>query len=463
MTPDTTPLDAQRDTAPAGVPDDPFPGEFRLLERLGGGGFGVVHKALDLSPLGRLVALKFLSPRASLTRSLPALRNEARLLASVRHPNIVTVHAWKTAAGGLPCLVLDFVSGGSLEGVLGREGPLPWPRAARHVADIAAGLALLHDKGIVHRDIKPDNMLLDGERDEALLTDLGIAARLSDEPPSAGTLPYMPPEAFDGHVSPAGDVYALAASLFTLLAGSPPFLGRDPITLIARCRDGLPSPEPRLAGVPAPLDRLLRDGLAADLSRRPTLADFSSRLRGTLNALLADALAAAGPGLRLVVSRREGPVAASTSATVNTLRDMRLVPEAPRRVTLFTGERVRIEVESTRAGSVTVFNLGPTGNLNLLLPHAAVRPGEALSVGEVELTPPAGNERLFAVWTASPRDLPLERLRGLVEKAGTPTAGAYGATRDMARVRDLLAGLPADGRAAAVLELEHVHPGGPTT
>jgi serine/threonine protein kinase len=474
MTAETTPMHGPDwPTAQLEVPPEPFPGEFRLLERLGGGGFGVVYKALDLSPLGRLVALKFLSPHPPFARSLPALRNEARLLASVRHPNIVQALAWKTTANGLPCLVMEFVPGGSLGALLRSHGPLPWPRASRYVADIAAGVAGLHEKGIVHRDIKPDNMLLDDERDEALLTDLGISARVSDGPPSAGTLPFMPPEAFDGHISPELDVYGLAASLFCLLTGEPPFAGRSPVGLIAACRDGLPDNDPRLSSTPASLEALIRAGLAADLSERLSLADLSSRLRGELNRLLADALASGGrelasggrepadvsPSLRLVVSHQLGamfvPAVASLPPTGAT-RDMQKVPLEPQRVSFHTGDRVRVEVEASEPGHVTVFNIGPTGNLHLLsAAQQRIRPSEPLHVLDVVLTPPAGLERLFALWTRSPLPLRPEDLRSLVEPGGLPTAGAYRATRDLARVKEAFVKLPASDRAAVVLELQH--------
>jgi serine/threonine protein kinase len=462
MTAETTPLSGPgRSTALLEVPPEPFPGEFRLLERLGGGGFGVVYKALDLSPLGRHVALKFLSPHPPLARSLPALRNEARLLASVRHPNIVQALAWKTTANGLPCLVMEFIPGGSLGALQRSHGPLPWPRAARYIADIAAGLGCLHEKGIIHRDIKPDNLLLDNQLDEALLTDLGIAARLSEGPPSAGTLPYMPPEAFDGHVSPGLDVYGLAASLFCLLTGEPPFPGGSPVALIAACRDGLPSNDPRLLGTPASLEALVRGGLAADLSARLSLSEFSSRLRAELNRLLADALACPGPAsLCLVVSRQVGPAfvpAVASSPPSGPTRDMQRVPQEPQRATVYTGDRVRVKVEASEAGHVTVFNVGPTGNLHLLTAtQQPIRPGEPLHVLDVVLTPPAGLERLFALWTRAPLPLRPEGLRSLVEKGGLPTAGAYRATRDLALVKEAFAKLPPDGRAASVLELRHL-------
>src|SRR5262249_29121347 len=144
-------------------------------------------------------------------QALEVLRNEARILGSVCHPNIVAVHAWRQA-GAEPCLVLQYVAGGSLETRVGRHGPLPWNVAARYVADVAEGLLLLHARGIIPRDVNPANILLDLEADEALLTDFGVAARLADPHTVAGTPRYMAPEAFRGEASEALDVYSLAAS-----------------------------------------------------------------------------------------------------------------------------------------------------------------------------------------------------------------------------------------------------------
>ncbi|MGL4553159.1 MAG: protein kinase domain-containing protein, partial [Gemmataceae bacterium] len=416
------------------------------------------------SPLRRQVALKFLALKRGYDNELAALRNEAAALASVRHPNVVQVFQWKQTAGGLPCLVLQFVPGGSLTDLVHAAGPLPWQAAGRYVADVAAGLQAVHARGLVHRDIKPDNVLHDPDADEALLTDFGIAARLVEARGSAGTLPFMAPEAIAGASGPPMDVYSLAGSLFWLLTADFPFPARDELQLLAAIRAGLPAPDPRLAGVPAPLEDLIRRGLGPDPARRPPLADFNAGLRGTLNGLLADALkmpASAPVGVRIVVSRRETdvyvPVAASAVKAAGVLRDLRRVPPPPDRVRVRTGDRVRIQVEADQPGFAVVFNVGPTGNLNLLsaIAPAPVGPGRPLHLIDVEMTPPAGNERIFALWTREPLPLRLEELRSLVEQAGTPTAGAYRATRDMARVKESLDGVPADDRRAAVLELEH--------
>ncbi len=481
MTQETTPFsEGNRGTQPAPslTVADPFPGEFRLVRLLGSGAFGEVWLADDLSPLRRQVALKFLRTsgvRHDAQRALAVLQNDARLLASLRHPNIVQVHSWREAPGGSPCLVMQFVPGGSLEGLVVKHGPLSWHLAARYVADVADGLLLVHNKGIIHRDVKPANMLHDPETDEALLTDFGIAARLADPRTIAGTPSYMAPEAFHGEVSPALDVYALAASLFCLVTGAPPFTGDDVTELCVNIHAGLPALDPRFAGMPAALEQFIRAGLAADSARRPSLAEFVQHLRGALNLLLADCLIQPSGGgktvpdpvnLRLHVSRIEHGIPRDVSCDTRLpepmLRDLRRVPKAPDKVQLHTGDRVRVEVEVDRPGYVTVFNVGPTGNLNLLCP---AKPGaeppllpahRPMHLLDVEMTPPTGQERLFALWTRQPLPLRLDELRSLVEQGQTGCAGPYRATRDMVRVRQELEQIDPRERHVVVLELDHI-------
>jgi serine/threonine protein kinase len=474
----------QGDTVPGGagspteLPLDPFPGEYALVGRLGEGFFGQVWLARELTPLARLVALKFLQFGGAPGRreqAFTALGNDARTLAGFNHPNIVQVYTWRQHPVHGPCLVLQYVEGGSLEARVQKAGPLPWALAARYVADVADGLRAVHARGIIHRDLKPANMLWDAARDEALLTDFGIAARLADPATVAGTIPYMAPEAFDGALSPALDVYGLAASLFWLITAETPFRARDAVLLIDEARRGLPSPDPRCAGLPAELERLIRAGLAFHPEDRPSLQAFARTLRGALNLLLADCLtlpesdapAASTPvQLRLLVSRQTSPyqlepIASSFRQPERFLRDFKRVPPAPGRVALHTGDRVHLEVVADQPGYVVVFNVGPTGNLNLLYPSDPQQPPAPLAANrplpilDVELTLPAGRERVFALWTRAPLPLRLDELRSLVERGEVPTGGAYRATRDMVRVRQSMHGLRPEDRQAVVLELDH--------
>ena len=239
------------------------------------------------------------------------------------------------------------------------------------------------------------------------------------------------------------------------MTGSHPFRGTRIADLKEQIAQGLPDPDPRCRGLPEPLERVIRAGLTADPRRRPGLKEFVSGLRGTLNQLLVDAFtmsdrpaepvpssglatgAAAKPPkgptsepappqpvpveLRLIVSRQIGPdrfvPVAATQPQLSPgrlTRDMKKVPPPPDQVRLRTGDRVRIEVQVDRPGFLTVFNVGPTGTLNLLYPDGdprrtspppPVEPNQPLHVVDVVMTPPAGRERLFAVWTRQPMRL----------------------------------------------------------
>jgi serine/threonine protein kinase len=492
-------------------PTLPVVPEFRVVRLLGSGGFSEVWLAEDEALFHRPVALKMIRARTPPQKRralLETLRREAEMLVSVRHPNLVQVLRWLDSPDD-PGLVLQYIPGGSLADRLEREGPLDWQAATRYVADVAEGLVAVHGRGIIHRDVKPANILWDSENDEAVLTDLGVGARLGASNGLGGTIPFMAPEAFEGRISPALDVYGLAATLFTLITGEVPFSGTTIDALCQQVEQGLPETDPRCAGMPGSLERIIRQGLDAEAGRRSELAEFARILRGTLNQLLADALTMRPrptahdattdpePGdapvpappttepdnslhppteLRLIVNRQIGAnkfvsVAATRAAAERiATRDMRKVPRPPEQVRFRTGDRVRIEAVCNRPGFLTVFNVGPTGNLSLLYPDESelggtfpappVRPNQTLQIHDVEMTPPAGRERLFAVWSRRPLPLRLDRLQSLVETKGkkTPASRPYVATRDMKRVRQSVEGLPADDWTAVSVELEHVSP-----
>jgi serine/threonine protein kinase len=474
MLDDLTPEDIPTGTT---MPDLSVHG-YRVYKFLGSGTFGEVWLAQDLN-LPRVVALKTLKMGASSAerkRALQALRRDAHLLTQVGHRNIVKVYAWLTV-GDHHFLIMQYVAGGSLAELMKTEGPLDWERAARYVADVGEGLLEVHDKGIVHRDVKPANILWEPKRDEALLTDFGVGARLADPATVAGSLPYMAPEAYDGQVSPAHEVYSLASTLFHLVTGSQPFPGTEISDYKEQIAQGLPDPDPRCREIPEPLERVIRAGLTANPDRRPGMREFVATLRGSLNQLMADNLSVP-PGfarpqspvvLRLNVSRRTHggvyePVATTHPQPDRLTRDMKRVPKPPDQVRLRTGDLVRVEAVADRAGYLTVFNVGPAGHLNLLYPETlsadAPTPVDAhrpLKISDVEMTPPAGRERLFAVWTRQPLSLRLDQLHGLVEpaKGESPASRPYVATRDMKRVQRSVQQLRPEDWHSVVLELDH--------
>jgi hypothetical protein len=228
--------------------------------------------------------------------------------------------------------------------------------------------------------------------------------------------------------------------------------------------------------MPRSLERLVRAGLAADPARRPGLRDFAAALRGGLNQLLADSLlqeddAGRQPPVRLELTvsrqiepRRFVPVAASHPAPERLLRDLKLVPPEPDYAEVFTGQRVRIEAEADRPGYLTVFNVGPTGNLNVLYPAAepgpvalaAVEAGRPVRLLDVVLAPPAGPERVFALWSQGPLVLDVQELGEVARQGRPPVSASYRATRDMKRLQETLRQLGQQQWQVTVLNLNHL-------
>ena len=226
--------------------------------------------------------------------------------------------------------------------------------------------------------------------------------------------------------------------------------------------------------MPESIERVIRAGLAREPNQRPGLKDFVETLRASLNQLLADTLVPTvvptrptPVNLKLMVSREiranvYQSVATTQPKTMGLTRDMRKVPQQPEQVSLRTGDRVRIEVIVDQPGYVTVFNVGPTGNLNLLYPDDAtatptpVEANRALHVVDVEMTPPVGRERVFAVWSNEPLPLRLEQLISIGERSGGATR-PYQSTRDMKRVKQAIALLSDEAWNTAALEVNHVN------
>ena len=195
-------------------------GKFRLTRRLGAGGMGAVYLARDLR-LERDVAIKILTAR-SLGR-LMGLKPEAWAMSTVTHPAVAQIHgveSWR----GRPFLVVEFLAGGTLEDRL-RDGPLAPSQAVSVAARLADALAVLHEKGFLHGDVKPSNIGFTSEGSPKLL-DFGLAHAVDDAAMVGGTLPYLSPEVLSGRpAEEADDVWSLCVVLYEMVSGRPPFAG----------------------------------------------------------------------------------------------------------------------------------------------------------------------------------------------------------------------------------------------
>ena len=237
--------------------------------------------------LDRPVAVKILHPDLDDEEAGALFRREGRMAARLSHPNIVPVYdAGEDVMGGheVSYIVMEYVPCGHLRGLIDRRGALPEPMLARLGADVAAALAHAHERGIVHRDVKPQNVLLD-ERDNPKLTDFGIARALDTTQESRansylGTAAYSSPEQLQGHkVTTKSDVYSLGATLYHAATGGPPFTGA-PIEVANQ--QILKTPDPpreRGASVGAGLEALILDCLAKDPKRRPDASRVHEKLR----------------------------------------------------------------------------------------------------------------------------------------------------------------------------------------
>ncbi len=258
----------------AGVPEWKVPG-YTELKLLGSGGFGeVVLARHDVS--GALVAVKYLRRELLDDPEFAAMfRAEARVLASLADPNVVRLYEYAESRWGAG-IVMELIDGVSVREILSRQGKTSAEAALVVLQGSLLGLAAAHARGVVHRDYKPENVLVNSDG-VSKLTDFGIAARAGDRAIAAGTLAYPPPEQFGGGpASPAGDVYAATATFYECLAGHPPFAGESAEALLYQ---HLSVPVP-LDPVPVPLRALVAAGMAKDPAGRPAdAAAFVTELR----------------------------------------------------------------------------------------------------------------------------------------------------------------------------------------
>ncbi|MGM1060777.1 protein kinase domain-containing protein [Saccharothrix sp. Mg75] len=257
------------------------------LTPLGQGGFATVYRARQVQ-LNREVAVKVDNRVLRTERDRRRFLREAHAAARLSgHPHVVGVHDANFTPQGTPYLVMELCTGGSLADLVRRDGPVPADRVRQLGVQLADALAAAHAEGVLHRDIKPGNILLD-RYGTAKLADFGLAALLDAEGSSTVTRDslspsYAPPEAFAmAHPTPAADVYSLAATLYDLLAGKPPRPVPWPIESFDHLGEVLRSPVPPVPGVPQDLHDVLVRALEHDIAyRTPSAAQFLRELGGT--------------------------------------------------------------------------------------------------------------------------------------------------------------------------------------
>jgi serine/threonine-protein kinase len=245
-------------------------GRYLLERRLGRGGMGVVYLARELR-LDRRVAIKLLPPeRATQPTARERFLREARTAAQLSHPGIVPIFAVHEVSDFV-YFAMAYVDGDTLGRRVRRRGPIPYDRAARLLADVARALAYAHDRGVVHRDVKPDNILLDQATGRALVSDFGIArvgsATTTGPQRVVGTAEFMSPEQVLGErVDPRSDLYSLGVVGFFALSGELPFVGPDDMTVLAR---QVSDPAPPLASVAPNVPHRLAEAIDRCLAKDP--------------------------------------------------------------------------------------------------------------------------------------------------------------------------------------------------
>ncbi|GLW10411.1 hypothetical protein Misp01_55390 [Microtetraspora sp. NBRC 13810] len=262
---------------------------YRLLERIASGGMSAIWRAFDQS-LHRMVAVKVLDgPLGGDHGERELMRREARATARLIHPDAIEVYDYGetvTSGGRMAAFVVMRLLDGTPLADRITEGPLPWREAVTIAARVATVLAAAHERGIVHRDVTAENVLI--TPDGSKLLDFGIAAfvgeQVDERVAEYGTPPYVAPERLAGAITdPAVDVYSLGVLLFEMLVGRTPYPETTWAEVEAACREG-PPPVPAAPGLPGEVGALCRRCLDADPAARPSAQHVADVLIGTLTA-----------------------------------------------------------------------------------------------------------------------------------------------------------------------------------
>jgi tRNA A-37 threonylcarbamoyl transferase component Bud32 len=309
----------------------PLGGRFVLVREIGSGGMSTVFLGRD-EILDRPVAVKILEPGLEDSNVSARFRREGRTAAKLSHPNIVRVYdAGEDELDGREAsyIVMEYVSGGDLKSLVDRRGPVPGTMLSRVGADAAAALAHAHERGIIHRDVKPQNILID-EYGSSKLTDFGIARALDADHSTStssylGTAAYSSPEQLRGEkITPKSDVYSLGMTLYHAAVGETPFSG-GPIEVANQQITKAPvPPRARGASIGGRLEALILDCIAKDPADRPDAAHLHERFlqlsAASGGAASADAIKAVRADGTAGVSRVVGPAKEAGFPSVDAIR-----------------------------------------------------------------------------------------------------------------------------------------------
>jgi eukaryotic-like serine/threonine-protein kinase len=255
-------------------------GNYRLVSLLGQGGYAEVYLGQHVR-LSLQAAIKVLHTYLSGSEA-EHFSQEAETIAKLTHPSIVRILDYDVQEG-VPFLVMDYAPGGSLRRRYPKGNVVPLPQIVSYVKQVASALQYAHEQKFIHRDVKPENMLL-GRREEVLLSDFGLAAlahssgSLSTQE-AVGTLPYMAPEQIEGHPRAASDQYALGCVVYEWLCGARPFEGSPTEVMVQQLSMPPPPLHEKVATIPLGIEQVVLKALAKDPKERfASVHDFAQAL-----------------------------------------------------------------------------------------------------------------------------------------------------------------------------------------